>query len=174
MNIQEALNIFGLSGDLTKEDIKRAYKKASLKHHPDRNKDNPISSEIMKAINAAFDFLMDNLDKINQFQSANDDESYNYGEELERVLSELSALAGIVFEVIGNWVWISGDTKTHKETLKVMGCKWASQKKQWFFRPEEHKSRWNRKEHSIDEIREMYGSNGQHKARGRQSVESRA
>ncbi|HAT3816240.1 TPA: DnaJ domain-containing protein, partial [Citrobacter freundii] len=50
MTIQEALNIFGLSGQLTKEDIKKAYRKASLKHHPDRNKDNPIAAEIMKAI----------------------------------------------------------------------------------------------------------------------------
>ncbi|OZZ43770.1 DnaJ domain-containing protein, partial [Klebsiella pneumoniae] len=37
MNIQEALNVFGLSGDLTEKDIKAAYKKAALKYHPDRN-----------------------------------------------------------------------------------------------------------------------------------------
>ncbi|HGV5226690.1 TPA: DnaJ domain-containing protein, partial [Escherichia coli] len=35
MNIQEALNVFGLSGDLTEKDIKAAYKKAALKYHPD-------------------------------------------------------------------------------------------------------------------------------------------
>lgn len=174
MNIQEALNIFGLSGKLTKEDIKKAYKKASLKHHPDRNKDNPIAVEIMKAINSAFDFLIANFEKINQFQSEDESERYNYGEELERVLSELSGLDGIIFEVIGNWVWISGDTRTHKDSLKAIGCKWASQKKQWFYRPEEHKSRGNRKEHTMDEIREMYGSNGARKASGRKSVENRA
>lgn len=102
MTIQEALNIFGLSGQLTKEDIKKAYRKASLKHHPDRNKDNPIAAEIMKAINAAFDFLSANFDKINDYQASDEKSHYNYGEELERVLSELTALAGIVFEVIGN------------------------------------------------------------------------
>ncbi|HAN2841652.1 TPA: DnaJ domain-containing protein, partial [Escherichia coli O25b:H4-ST131] len=37
MNVQEALNIFGLSGELTEQDIKTAYKKAALKYHPDRN-----------------------------------------------------------------------------------------------------------------------------------------
>ncbi len=46
--------------------------------------------------------------------------------------------------------------------------------KQWFYRPEEHKSSRNRKEHSMDEIREMYGTYGQRKADGRKSVERRA
>lgn len=174
MNIQEALNIFGLSGELTKEDLKKAYKKASLKHHPDRNTDNPIATEIMKAINTAFDFLINNFEKINQYQSADENAHYNYGEELERVLNELSALEGIIFEVIGNWVWVSGETKTHKEALNILGCKWAPKKKQWFYRPEEHKSVRNRKEHSMDEIREMYGTNGQRKAWGRKTVENRA
>jgi len=171
MNVQEALNVFGLSGELTDKDIKSAYKKLALKYHPDRN---PLGAELMKAVNAAFEFLMANIDNINQFQSDDENASYNYGEELENILAALYGLSGVVFEVIGNWVWISGDTRDHKDILKEMGCKWAAKKKQWFYRPEEHKSRWNRKEHSMDEIREMYGTNGKRRATGRKAVEARA
>ncbi|HGM7400804.1 TPA: J domain-containing protein [Serratia marcescens] len=170
MNVQEALNVFGLSGDLTEKDVKAAYKKLALKFHPDRN---PLGAELMKAVNAAFDLLMANIDNINNFQSDDENASYNYGEELESILTALSGLAGVIFEVIGNWVWISGDTREHKDELKEMGCKWAAKKKQWFYRPEEHKSRWNRKEHSMDEIREMYGTNGKRRATGRKAVEAR-
>ncbi|EBU7534950.1 J domain-containing protein [Salmonella enterica subsp. enterica serovar Poona] len=171
MNIQEALNIFGLSGELTEKDIKTAYKKAALKYHPDRN---PLGAELMKAVNSAFDFLMANIDKINQCQSNDENAHYNYAEELEKVLNLLSGLSGVIYEVIGNWIWISGDTKEHKDVLKEMGCKWAAKKKQWFYRPEEHKSRRNRKEHSIDEIREMYGTTGQRKAAGWRRIEASA
>lgn len=129
MNIQEALNVFGLSGELTEKDIKAAYRKAALKYHPDRN---PLGAELMKAVNAAFDVLMANIDKINQFQSTDEHARYNYGDDLEKVLNVLSGLSGLVFEVIGNWVWISGETITHKETLKEIGCKWRQRKNNGF------------------------------------------
>ncbi|MHA4875134.1 hypothetical protein, partial [Enterococcus faecium] len=77
----------------------------------------------MKAVNAAFEVLMNNVDNINKFQSEKAEERYNYGEELEKVLTALSAMAGIVFEVVGNWVWITGDTINHKDALKEVGCK---------------------------------------------------
>ncbi|KFW97555.1 J domain-containing protein [Pectobacterium carotovorum] len=171
MNVQEALNVFGLSGELTEKDVVKAYRKLALKYHPDRN---PLGTELMKAVNAAREVLMANIDKINQFQSADENERYNYGEALENVLAALSGLAGIVYEVIGNWVWISGETFEHKAALKEIGCKWAPKKQQWFFRPEEQKSTWNRKERSIDEIREMHGANGKFRAKGRKAVEMHA
>ena len=129
---------------------------------------------MMKAVNSAFDFLMANLDKINQYQSPEQSAIYNYGDELENVLKALYGLSGLVYEVIGNWIWISGNTIEHKEALKEIGCKWAAKKKQWFYRPDEHKSYWNREEHTIEEIRAKYGTTGQRRATGWQRVETRA
>ncbi len=100
MNIQEALNVFGLSGDLTEKDIKAAYKSGfKISSRPQS-----IGCRADESSNAAFDFLMANIDKINQFQSTDENARYNYGEDLEKVLNTLSGLTGIVYEVIGNWV----------------------------------------------------------------------
>lgn len=92
MNIQQALNIFNLSGELIEQDIKKAYKQAALKFHPDRN---PVGADMMKAVNAAFDFLMQNIDRINECQCSDESARYNYGEELENVLNALQGMAGV-------------------------------------------------------------------------------
>ena len=171
MSKRDFYEVLGVDKTANQQEIKKAYRKLAMKYHPDRN---PLGAELMKAVNAAFDFLMANIDKINSFQSTDENAHYNYGDDMESVLNVLTGLSGLVYEVIGNWIWISGETREHKDTLKEIGCKWAAKKKQWFYRPEEHKSRWNRKEHSIDEIREMYGTAGKRKAAGRQKVENRA
>ncbi len=54
MNLSEAYNILGVSPSATQDEIKTAYKKLALKHHPDRNKDNQQEAEAkFKEINEA-------------------------------------------------------------------------------------------------------------------------
>jgi hypothetical protein len=42
----------------------------------------------------------------------------------------------------------------------------------WYYRPEEHRSTWNRREHTIDEIRVMYGTSGSKAGRGFKAVKA--
>lgn len=153
MNINEALNILNLSGVVSKEDIAKAYKKAAIKFHPDRN---PAGAEVMKAVNAAYEFLC-KLES-EQIEHTDADNAYNYSEELEGIINELYKLEGVIIEICGNWIWLSGNTKEHKEILKNLGFFWASQKKQWYYRPSEHKSYRHRDGWDMWRIREIFGS----------------
>ncbi len=152
MNINEAFNLLDLSGTVTKKEIKKAYKKASIKYHPDKNPANP---QVMVAINAAYAFLTSlNFDPITLDPEA---QTYNFADSLQKVISELSTLDGLILEVCGNWLWVSGDTKKHRVQIKDAGCYFSRKKCMWYFRPEEYKS-ISRKSHDIDEIRKKHGS----------------
>ena len=71
--------------------------------------------------------------------------------EIEKINDE-----NIQKELIGEWIWISGDTWKHKETLKNLGFRWASKKKMWYYR-EEKSSAWRgNKQYTMDEITERH------------------
>lgn len=53
----EAMAIMGLEPPLTLEGIKSRYKTLAKKHHPDLNKNDPASEELLKRINMAYTIL---------------------------------------------------------------------------------------------------------------------
>lgn len=53
MNYTEALNLFGLTGGFTEENLRKKYLELSKKYHPDMGG----SDEMMKKVNAAYDAL---------------------------------------------------------------------------------------------------------------------
>src|SRR5260221_6330171 len=51
--------VLGVNRDASEEDIKKAYRKLAMKHHPDRNPDNPKSEELFKEAKEAYEVLCD-------------------------------------------------------------------------------------------------------------------
>lgn len=158
MNNYDASKILGLSGELTKELIKKAYRVACSKFHPDRNTG---GAEMMKAVNEAYEVLKD-------FEGCLNHEQANYGEDLMNVVNSLSDALDLELEICGTWLWIGGETRAHKALIKAAGCKWASKKKKWYYRPGDYKSK-ARGNFSMEEIREHHGSQSV-KGQGRMKV----
>src|SRR3954466_3010399 len=51
--------VLGVNKDASEEDIKKAYRKLAMKHHPDRNPDNPRAEEQFKEAKEAYEILTD-------------------------------------------------------------------------------------------------------------------
>lgn len=78
-------------------------------------------------------------------------------EVLEQMKETVAAISncGLEVEICGSWIWVSGDTRTHKETLKSAGFRWAPVKKKWHWAAKRSFSRGN---YSMEQIREHHGS----------------
>src|SRR5258708_31658909 len=51
--------VLGVNRDASEEDIKKAYRKLAMKHHPDRNPDNPKAEGQFKEAKEAYEVLCD-------------------------------------------------------------------------------------------------------------------
>jgi molecular chaperone DnaJ len=51
--------VLGVNKDASEDDLKKAYRKLAMKHHPDRNPDNPKSEERFKEAKEAYEVLSD-------------------------------------------------------------------------------------------------------------------
>ena len=52
-------DLLGIAKDADADQIKSAYRKKALKHHPDVNRENPEAEEVFKEINEAYGVLSD-------------------------------------------------------------------------------------------------------------------
>lgn len=148
----------------TLEELRKQYKELLKRFHPD----NPNgSTEATQEINAEYDKLFQILKDKHDSKAADSQENkssyedmkYDFAEDekLREVLSKIITFVGINIEIIGNWIWIDGDTYCYKDEVKAMGFKWAREKKKWYFHTEAFRKR-SHKKLSIDDIRNYYGS----------------
>ena len=124
-------------------EAKKIFKMLAKKLHPDVGGD----TESFKILNAVYTNLIEH--KI-YFSS-----DIKIDIELEKIISLILHFENITIELVGSWIWVSGDTKVIKEKLKELGFKWASKKKMWYFGEMKGK---NLKPKSMNEIKNKYGS----------------
>lgn len=139
----------------TLEELKKQYRVLAMKHHPDCGG----NTADMQAINAEYDILFNELKDIHTNASG---ETYRATtnetpEQFKNIINRLIVLEGISIEIIGSWVWVTGNTYQHKEIIKSLMFRWSNSKKAWYFHGDNyHKT--SRKTFTLDEIRDLYGS----------------
>ena len=142
----------------TLEELKKEYKKLALKLHPDMPTGN---EQAMKDLNNEYDSLFAKLKNTHK-----NNEGEFYTKETEETMSEWKEIINDLFslkmidveiEVIGSFLWVTGNTKPYKDSLKKIGLKWGAKKQAWYLSPKGYK-RHGKKNYEMNEIRSMYGS----------------
>lgn len=138
----------------TLDELKKAYRHLAAANHPDHGGSNAV----MAAINAEYAQCFETMKK--QHNASHDEahQTTEAPEEFINIINALIKIPGLTVELCGCWLWISGDTRPHKEELKAAGCRWSSSKKMWYWRHQEDGAHWSRGKKSMSQIRMKYGS----------------
>jgi hypothetical protein len=80
-----ACKVLGVSEDADKNDLKKAYRKASMKYHPDRNQDDADATKKFVLVKCAYELLAEDkpcpqlLEEVNTWEGVPEVSKYNLG-----------------------------------------------------------------------------------------------
>lgn len=136
----------------TMDEVKATYKKLAKSNHPDLGG----NTATMQAINTEYAYACARLAKGEGLSDEQADTAIRLSEMYREAIEKIVFLPGIIIEIVGHWIWVTGNSKPVKEELKAAHFFFAPKKGAWYFRAAEYKTRGEKK--SLDEIRRKYGS----------------
>ncbi len=138
--------------------LKTEYRDLIKRYHPDLgpaaefDSRNRAMADINQEYERLFQVLKDRPGASYQDKGANVYDGYR--EQVEKVIH----YPGLIVEICGAWIWVTGNTRAVKDQLHAAGYIWAPKKKAWFWRPEQCKNVFRHKGWEMDRIRDQYGS----------------
>ena len=140
------------------EDVKATYKSLAKKYHPDIA--GAEFTATMQEINSEFEKAFEKFKNIHESAEGNtyetEQQTTETPAEFMEIINSLINCEGLNIELVGRWIWLSGNSYPYKDIIKSLGFKWASNKKAWYWHTAED-STTNRKKLSLDDIKTMYG-----------------
>lgn len=133
--------------------LKQAYRQLAMKHHPDKGG----SVEMMQQVNAEYEEAYTRVRANEGATKVEVDEEWQIEKVFMDRIQSVAHLQGIIVELVGRWIWITGNTFPVKDQIKSAGFFWAKKKRAWFWRADEDRTR-NRAELTLEEIRDRHGS----------------
>ena len=140
----------------TVDDVKKTYRQLARELHPDNLATG--NAEAFKSMQSEYETAFNRLKNVHD---GKDGKTY-YKETAETadmfrdIIDRIIHITNCTIEIVGSWIWVTGETYNSKKVLSEAGFRWASKKKAWYWHsPEDDCTRGGKK--SLDEIKEKYG-----------------
>lgn len=141
----------------TLEDLRKEYKRLLKQFHPD----NEGSEEFTKEINNEYDILFKEMkNSVRRGSNGQEEKNNEFNEEFDKAFRDIINKVidlNVNIEIIGSWIWVSGNTYSIRETLKRLNFKWSAKRQCWAWHIEPFTKKSN-KSKTMDELRKYYGS----------------
>ena len=134
----------------TIEELKKKYKELAKKLHPDLGG----NKEEFQAMNNEYDLLFKELKLNKKSNKANNNTNDNFKD----IINELIKYNELTIEIIGSWLWISGNTYPLRNIIKSLGLLWSKGRKKWYYTADNiDGANKHYKKKTYDELKNNYG-----------------
>lgn len=133
------------------DQLKKEYFKLAKKYHPDAGG----TKEQFQMLGLEYENLLKKLLSGSKLTSEQQNNEIILDEALRKAIDAIIGLPNISIELVGKWIWISGNTYPLRNELKAAGFMFAPKKKMWYYKGTESSGRGDL---SIEEIKMKYGS----------------
>jgi hypothetical protein len=148
----------------TKQQAKKTFRELAQLNHPDKfpQSEKAEQEKIMVSIIAEYEKVIkilpsEKTDNNQQAEQTEEEIKQAISAEMKEILDNISHMP-IDIEIIGTWIWVSGNTFPYKSYLTAYNFSWCPTKKMYQWHKESDKSRYHGKVQDIEKIRFNYGS----------------
>ena len=149
-------------GVTNQKEAKSLYHKLCREHHPDLGG----SVETMQQINAEFESIYDKLptgskdnsskgESSEQKQTDGNNTTKQTAQRFMKIIQRLVRCEGLTIEIVGSWIWLSGDTYKYLRVIKQMGFLYSTKHKKYYLSDGETSRRGSK--YSFEQICDRYG-----------------
>lgn len=131
--------------------LKKIYFQKAKQYHPDAGG----TKEAFQEMKAEYEMLLKRLLSGSNLSAEEIKTELDLDDALRAAATAIVGLPGITVELVGKWLWVSGNTYPIRNELKAAGFQFAPIKKVWYYKGVESAGRGNL---TLDEIRSKYGS----------------
>ncbi|MBK6700698.1 MAG: J domain-containing protein [Saprospiraceae bacterium] len=135
------------------EDVKHLYKQLAKQHHPDMGG----RTETMQEINSEYSYIIAKLLKGSNLTVEEMESSILSSQNYRNAIDAIIGFVNITIELVGTWIWVTGNTYPYKDYLKENGFCYSHLKKAWYYRSEEFKAKFSSKM-ELSALKRIYGS----------------
>lgn len=133
----------------TIEELKKVYKELAKQLHPDLGG----NKEEFQSMNNEYDKLLESL-KANKKANTKDNKD---NDNFKDIINELIKYNELTIEIIGSWLWVSGNTYPLRDSIKKLGMLWSKGRKKWYYTADTIGANTHYKKKTYDELKNSYG-----------------
>lgn len=146
----------------TVEEVKARYRTLAKELHPDAGGD----AEKFKAMFSEYKHAFETYKNIhvNSQGETYEKETTETPDQFADIINKVIHLDDVKVEIIGSWIWLSGNTLVYKDEIKAAGFFWSKKKKAWYYNGDTKKTR-RRGRYTMEQLRYRWGSQEVHSKR---------